>query len=594
MAEASFGGLVTWQVSVAGTEIPTEYVVECIEIEHSVNRIGRARIRVRDGDAATQDFAISASATFMPGSAVSISLGYDSTNTELFKGVITGQSLSLNGRSNSTLEVECQDSAAMLTIGRKSCAYSQSTDSDAISQILSKAGLETDVTATSNTLAELVQYDCSDWDFIINRAEVNGMLVLALNGKVKVFNPLDQSAASVTLTHGVDLLGFDGALNALGQLDQVTASAWDPINRNLLTATASSSFAGPGNLTTKKLAQLMSQGDYGLQTAGAKTSDGLTGWAKAQVAKSELAKIIATATIAGRADLSAGQTVVLAGLGERFNGTHLVTGLRHDVQGGDWRCELTLGHERHWFAETHNVNTPPAAGLLPGAQGLFNGTVLKIDADPDNQFRVQVEVPLFNDKNTGLWARLAQFYATDGQGAFFMPEVGDEVVLGFLNADPRYPVILGSLYGKNRKPNPALTPDAENSQKALYSKNGLYLLFNDKDKIITLSTPGGNKLVLDDKNGQIQIIDQNSNSIQMDSNGITIKSASALTVQAAQALDLKGDTGVSAESSGGDVAVKGVNVALTAQAQLTAKGSATAAIEGGAQLTLKGGMVMIN
>jgi Rhs element Vgr protein len=594
VADGTDGGVVTWTVSVAGTAIPTSCQVVSIEIEQLANRIGRATLVLADGDAATQDFAISSSSTFVPGSTISIELGYDSTNSQVFSGIITGQNLSMAAATPSTLVVECRDSAVMLTVGRKSLAWSASADSDAISAILSNAGLTADVATTTPQLENLVQYDCSDWDFIVSRAEANGLLVLTLNGTVKVLDPLTQSAPSVTVTHGIDLWGFEGALDALGQFNQVTANAWDPVSQQLVNGTASASFAGPGNLTTQKLAGLMSQGNIGLQTAAAESTDSLTGWAKAQVAKSTLAKIVASAAVQGRSDLTPGQTVGLAGLGDRFNGTHLITGIRHQVRDGNWTSELLLGHERHWFFQDHDVTTPPAAGLLPGAGGLCSGTVLKIDSDPDNGFRVQVEIPLFNDSNAGIWARMAHFHATSGAGAFFLPEVGDEVLVGFLNADPRYPVILGSLYSKGRTPNSALTPDSTNSHKAVYTKAGSFLDFNDADKIITLSTPGGNKLVLDDKNGQIQLVDQNGNSIQMDSSGITLKSASSLTVQAAQSLSLQGDSGITAQSSGGDVSATGTNVALTANAQLTAKGNASAEIQGGAQLALKGGMVMIN
>lgn len=594
MADGTDGGLASFTITVNGTAIPTEYQVASIAIDQSANRIARASIVLPDGDASSQDFAISSATTFVPGATISIQLGYDNTNTEVFSGIITGQRLSLSAGSGSTLEVECRDKAVLLTVGRKSSAYASSLDSDAISAILSNAGLTADVAATTPQQEALIQYDSSDWDFIVTRAEINGLLVLTLNGTVKVFDPLTQSDPTVTITQGIDLFGFDGTLDAVGQLDQVTANAWDPGTLQLISATASASFAGPGNLTTKKLAGDMGQGTVNLQTTGTETNDGLTGWAKAQVAKSTLAKIVATATIQGRSDLTPGQTVTLAGLGDRFNGTHLITGMRHRLRDGNWTCDLQLGLERQWFVQEHDVSTPPAAGLLPGIGGLFCGTVLKIDSDPDNGFRIQVEIALFNDNNAGIWARMAHFHATDGAGAFFLPEIGDEVLVGFLNADPRFPVILGSLYSKNRKPNSALTPDSTNSHKAIYTKAGSFLDFNDEDKIITLSTPGGNKLVLDDKNGQIQLVDQNGNSMQMDSSAIALKSAAALNAQAATTMSLKGDSGITAESSGGDVSVTGTNVSVTANAQFTAKGSASAEIQGGAQLTLKGGMVMIN
>ncbi|OYQ36195.1 type IV secretion protein Rhs [Niveispirillum lacus] len=594
MADDPDGGLASYTITVNGTAIPTEYQVSSIDIEQSVNRIARAAIMLPDGDASSQDFAVSSADTFVPGATISIQLGYDNTNKEVFSGIITGQRLSLTTGGHSTLEVECRDKAVLLTVGRKSSAYASSKDSDAISTILSNAGLTADVAATTVQQEALIQYDSTDWDFIVTRAEINGFLVLTLNGTVKVFDPLNQTDPSVTITQGIDLFGFDGVLDAVGQVDEVSASAWDPATLKLINASANASFAGPGNLTTKKLAGDLGQGTLNLQTAGAETNDALTGWAKAQVAKSTLAKIVATATLQGRSDLTPGQTVALAGLGGRFNGTHLITGIRHRLREGNWTCDLLLGHERQWFVQEHDVSTPAAAGLLPAISGLFCGTVLKIDSDPGNGFRIQVEIALFNDNNAGIWARMAHFHATDGAGAFFLPEVGDEVLVGFLNADPRFPVILGSLYSKDRKPNSALTPDSKNSHKAVYTKAGSFLDFNDEDKIITLSTPGGNKLVLDDKNGQIQLVDQNGNSLQMDSSAIALKSAAALNAQAATTMSLKGDNGITAESSGGDVSAKGTNLSLTANAQLTAKGSASAEIQGGAQLTLKGGMVMIN
>ena len=80
----------------------------------------------------------------------------------------------------------------------------------------------------------------------------------------------------------------------------------------------------------------------------------------------------------------------------------------------------------------------------------------------------------------------------------------------------------------------------------------------------------------------------------MSDSGITIKSAKSITVQASQNLRLQGDQGVSIESSGGDVQIKGLNIKETAQMEYSAKGSITASLQGGAQTTIKGAMVMIN
>jgi len=100
--------------------------------------------------------------------------------------------------------------------------------------------------------------------------------------------------------------------------------------------------------------------------------------------------------------------------------------------------------------------------------------------------------------------------------------------------------------------------------------------------------------VLDDKNGQIEMKDQNGNSIVMSSSGIAIKSNKTISIQAAQNVSIKGDTGIAVESSAGDVTTKGINIQETAQMQYGAKGSVSAQVEGGVSLTLKAAMVMIN
>jgi uncharacterized protein involved in type VI secretion and phage assembly len=176
-----------------------------------------------------------------------------------------------------------------------------------------------------------------------------------------------------------------------------------------------------------------------------------------------------------------------------------------------------------------------------------------------------------------------------------MPEVGDEVVVGFLNEDPRYPIILGSMYSSsNNQPYDGLDPDEENTKKAIVSKSGIFIQFDDENKVLTFQTPSNNTAVFSDEDKKITIQDQNNNSIEMSESGITIKSDNDITIQAAQSLALKGDTGVTIESSGGDVQIKGMNIKETADMEYSAEGSMTASLQGGTQTTIKGAMVMIN
>lgn len=587
------GGVATCTIKANGSAIPTNYLVNAIRIEQSINRISVATISLLDGSAALETFAISQSPTFVPGVAISIELGYNSTNTLVFSGIVVKQTLQVDNTSGPVLEIECMDQAVKMVVGRKSAGYSNKKDSDVISTLISAAGLSASVATTTTVIPELVQYYVSDWDFMLTRAEVNSMVVSTINGKVSVFNPTADTTSVLTLAYGVNLLAFSAKLDCLTQLSQVKASAWDYASQALIQATAPNNLSGPGNLSSKTLAQVVNAADYQLQTSAAQTNDELSVWAQGQILKSELSKIIGEARFQGMATIVPGQYLSLDGAGSRFDGDHFVSGVRHDMSEGNWITEVSIGLSPLWFVQENQVEAAPAAGLLPGISGLFNGTVKKIDADPDSEYRILVEVALFNDSGAGLWARLSNFYSTNGQGVFFLPEIGDEVILGFLNQDPRYPVILGSLYSQKNRPYSQCMPNDKNSMKAIVTKSELRIMFDDENKILTVITPANNKLVLDDKNKQIQMEDDNGNSMVMSSSGITIKSDKDITLQAGQQVTIKGTAGVTIQSSQ-DVDVKGMNINETADMNYAAKGNINAQVQGGAELTLKAAMVMIN
>jgi Rhs element Vgr protein len=594
MTKTTPGGVVTCEIKVNGAAIPGAFPVHAIHVEQTINRISSATITLLDGNPSAESFAISASASFVPGNEISIYAGYDSQNSLIFAGIVTKQSIRVANSTGPMLEIECKDKAVKMTVGRKSSAWSKIKDSDVIGKLIGNSGLSSDVAATSVELPELVQYYVTDWDFMLVRSEINSMVVGTINNKVKVFNPTADTSSVLTLTYGSNLFSFNAELNSITQLAKVKATAWDYQNQKLVSAEADNDLAGPGNLSSKQLSSVVGAGEYALQTTAAEGSDELMCWARAQMLKSELSKITGDADFQGTDVVIPGKYLTLDGLGARFDGKHFVSSVRHDISDGNWLTSVNIGLPPLWFVQENEVEAPTAAGILPGIQGLFNATVKKINADPDSEYRILVEVALFNDNAAGVWARLANFYSTNGQGGFFLPEPGDEVILGFLNQDPRFPVILGSMYSQKNKPYSEFEPNEKNSMKGIVSKSELRVMFDDEHKVLTLTTPGKNTLVLDDQNKQIEIKDQNGNSIVMSSSGIAIKSDKNITLEAGQNVSIKGNTGISIQSSGGDVSTKGMNIKDVADMQYSAKGNATAEVQGGVQLTLKAAMVMIN
>jgi uncharacterized protein involved in type VI secretion and phage assembly len=183
-----------------------------------------------------------------------------------------------------------------------------------------------------------------------------------------------------------------------------------------------------------------------------------------------------------------------------------------------------------------------AGGLLPPISGLHVGTIAESsDEDPEGESRIKISVSsVLTEPPKPLWARVASADAGDKRGFCFRPEPGDEVLVGFLAGDPRHPVVLGRLWGSKNKL-PEGFHDAK--QKAIIGKKDTRLTFSEADKpSITISTPGGRTVILDDDGQSITLTDKDKNKVKLDASGITIDSAKNLVIQAKGAIKIKGST----------------------------------------------------
>lgn len=218
--------------------------------------------------------------------------------------------------------------------------------------------------------------------------------------------------------------------------------------------------------------------------------------------------------------------------------------------------------------------------------GLYTGTVMQVADDPDKQERIMVHIPLLHEEDQGVWARAASLYAGSGHAVGFRPEKGDEVLLGFPGGDPDAPVIIGSLPPKtNPLPDRMTDKDKENSCKGWVSKNGLTLLLNEKDKSITLETPGRQSIYINDETGEVALKDKYGNSIQMNKDGIKLKSGKDILLEAA------GNATIQAK---GNFSSRSLQSEVTADTSLKLSGQAAAELKAGGMVTVKGALVTIN
>jgi len=159
-------------------------------------------------------------------------------------------------------------------------------------------------------------------------------------------------------------------------------------------------------------------------------------------------------------------------------------------------------------------------------------------SDPEKLNRVQVRLLAYDGidgQDMPLWARVVAPFAGDDRGTFFMPDIGDEVLIVFVQGDPRYPLVIGGLWsGKNAAP--ASIGAGGNIVKRIRSRNGIQITLEDKQgqETLTLETPGGQKLTLKDGPGEVTIEDSNGNSVKLQTAGITIQAAAKVTINASQ------------------------------------------------------------
>ncbi|CAD5372267.1 Type VI secretion system tip protein VgrG [Rubrivivax sp. A210] len=542
---ASDMGVVTATILSEGTALDHTCAVVAIDIRREANRIPRATLVLMDGDATTGDFAVSSSTRFEPGRLIEIKLRYEGGSggdNTVFKGPVVRHAIEAHG-GGSALRVEMRDAAIRLAQGRKSAVYRDKTDADVAGAIISAAGLRKgEITATKTTHPELVQHACSDWDFIAARADANGLLVVAEDGKLSLAKPELSGSAVLTVEYGMDIHDLEFELDAASQFDDVQGQAWDLKEQKPTAAVKAKSLdLAQGNLKGDKMAQALSNPPLLLSHPVPVMPDELQAWADARLQRSRMAMIRGRVTVQGTALPQLLDLIEIKGVGDRFNGKALVTGLSHRVDQGNWRTDIQIGLSPRRFCEEDGLLDAPAAGLLPAVGGLQIGVVAAFKEDPDKQLRVQVELVGLGSEAGPVWARLAVPDGGKARGFFFRPEPGDEVVVGFFNQDPRQPVILGSLYGSKNTAPKDLVATEDNLAKGIVSRAGTKILFTDADKPkLTLETPAKNTIVLDDDQEAIVITDKHGNKITLDKDGITIDSAKDLKFSAKGNVEIKG------------------------------------------------------
>jgi uncharacterized protein involved in type VI secretion and phage assembly len=198
-------------------------------------------------------------------------------------------------------------------------------------------------------------------------------------------------------------------------------------------------------------------------------------------------------------------------------------------------------------------------GLLAqaGEEGRYYGVVVGIvtnNRDPERMYRVKVRFPWLNLDDESNWARVAGAMAGNGRGAYFLPEVDDEVLVAFEHGSVEHPYVIGALWNGHDKPHEN-NDDGENNYRSLKSRSGHVIRLCDR--------AGQETIEIVDKTGHNRMVfNAADNSILIEAQGnIELKSQTGKLSISAVGIELKSTAGVDV-SANANVAIKGALVNL--------------------------------
>lgn len=534
-----------------GKPLNQAYHIRSVMIKKEINHIASARLHIADGDPINGGYDINDSEDLIPGVEIEVKMGYRNRNETVFKGIVVKNSLKSMEHGIPVLIVDCKDEAYKLSIHRNHRFFQEVKESEAIEQIASEYQLKSDLEETAVTHSELIQFDISDWEWIVKRADRNGMVIILKDGEVSLKTPKVKPEADYEFTFSENILEIEAELESRYQYGQVATQAWNENEQDISTTESNIQLTEHGDITSQQLAEISGIRELTLVNAGSIRDEELQILADARAQKSQMAKIRGTIKVLGFSEIQVGDTISLEKLSGRFNGNSFVSGISHQINQDIWETYIQFGMPEHWWGEQPESSKKSDRSDLNEIDGLHIGLVVKL-ADDQNQEKIKVQIPAIDNQMDGVWARMSNLYAGEQRGVIFRPEVGDEVILGFLDNDPEQPIILGQLHS-NAYPSP-IPNDDENPEKGIVLRQGLKLIFNEKDSNIFLGiaentnlsqAPG---LMIAGSDSEITLQDANDNQIKLSAEGIALISKGKIALESEAEVSVDGkEIGITAD-----------------------------------------------
>ncbi|WP_114789446.1 phage baseplate assembly protein V [Niabella yanshanensis] len=412
------------------------------------------------------------------------------------------------------------------------------------------------------TLAYTVQYKETAWEFLQRLTGTFGEWLFWDGQALIIGQP--QSGESVTLTYGSHISSFNMSLNARPVKTQMMG--WDYLNSQVYTSQPSGVEDKAGLNPLGKQVMQLGQSIYTAQPVlwnnqfltNKKQQDDITNMKSAI----QGSRMIMFNGKSGHPGVKIGGMVEVSGnnvFSEQTEGygEYLVIAATHYV-------DAMGNYDNQFTAVPGTIRVPPV--VSPKEPNCETQSAIVTDNNDFNGLgRIRVKFHWMGGSEKTPWIRVTTPHAGGGKGMFFIPEVGEEVIIGFEGDSATKPYVIGAVY--HGKANNSFG-NAGNDVKALQSRSG-------------------NKVLLDDNAGSVFVEDKDGNSVLMDGAGnVTMKSNESITLTCGDStLNMKKDGTITI--SGKDVftvATKDVvssaknNLAMVADVDFLASGKTTATV----------------
>jgi uncharacterized protein involved in type VI secretion and phage assembly len=577
------------KITLDGQELPDSWLLALTEVrvEREFRLPGRVSLRFSDFG-----YELLKAAKVKLGDPLVVSV---LNSSQLIDAEVTGISSEQRVGDQPELVIVGHDKSHRLGRATRVATYLQVTYSDIVSQLASKNGMTAAADATAGQLEYLLQVD-SDMELLNEIADRVGFDWWAegttLNFKKPAANP-----KAVKVTMNQDLMAF--SVRATGHRpDTVKVDGWDRKKQEPITGQAAASEAAIKAEST--IADLVSAGKtpFGsatLQTAAlsAESNDEAAQLSNAIVSRGVASSVTAKGVCDANPDIKPGATVEVVDAGP-LSGKYHVTRVEHTYRASGFETRFYAG-DRTPTTLVDTLGGSRQSGAMAGSfdhPGLVVGEVTNIN-DPDQKGRIKVRYPGLSGTEESHWARICILGGGKDRGSVFIPEVKDEVLVGFEGGDLRQPVVIGGLYGEKSGIPKWAVDDGKVSARQITSRLGHTIALSDgdgdaeqfvsivlagekhkirlgKDKT-DVEIPSGQELTI--KAGDTKIAFNASGDINIEGNNINIKAKQNIKLESQMDTEVKATMNLKLDGAV-ETKIHGANVGVEADATATIKGSA--------------------